>query len=88
MNLNEPYLRQNFTDFLNEFLPDFEKDVRKVSFESLGATSGINYLGKSKKLDLQVFELTHKVSPSARVALATDGFRIMKQSASFRALIS
>lgn len=88
MKLNEPYLRQDFTDFINQFLPDFEKDVRKASFESLGATDKVAYLGKSKKLDLQVFELTHKVSPNARVALATDGFRIMKQSASFRALIA
>ncbi|MCX6706133.1 MAG: hypothetical protein NTV24_03475, partial [Candidatus Woesebacteria bacterium] len=34
-----------------------------------------------------VFELTHKVASGARVALATDGFKMMKQSASFRALV-
>lgn len=88
MKLNEPYLRQDFTDFINDFLPDFEKDVRKASFESLGATNKVAYLGKSKKLDLQVFELTHKATSNARVALATDGFRIMKQSASFKALMA
>lgn len=87
MKLNEPYLRQDFTDFLNKFLPDFEKDVRKARFEGLSAISNVAYLGKSRKIDLQIFELTHKLSPNARVALATDGFRVMKQSASFRSLV-
>lgn len=86
LTLNESYSREDFLDFLNDFLPDFEKDVRKINPENLKAIKNAVYLGRSKELDLQVFELTHKVSSGARVTLTTDGFRIMKQSAGFQAL--
>ncbi len=87
LKLNEPYQRENFLNFLGGFLPDFEKDIRKTDFENLGAVSNTAYLGRSKKLDLVVFELSHNVSLGARISLATDGFRIMKQSATYRALV-
>lgn len=84
--LNESYSRENFIEFINGFLPDFEKDVRKITIENLKAIKNATYLGRSKDLDLQIFELTHKISSDARVTLATDGFRIMKQSGGFQAL--
>lgn len=87
IQLNEKYNREDFLAFLNDFLPDFEKDIRKVNTSGLRTLNEAFSLGSSKKLDLQIFELTHSGSQNKRVALATDGFRIMKQSATFQALV-
>src|SRR3989344_3842073 len=87
MNLNEQYNQDDFLAFLKDFLPDFEKDIRPVSSTSLQVIKKATFLGISKQLDLGVFELSHSGSQNKRVALATDGFRILKQSATFRALV-
>ncbi|MBA7580961.1 hypothetical protein ES708_22860 [subsurface metagenome] len=88
MKLNKNYNREQFIEFLDSFLPDFTKDIRKVDVDKLKNLNAAYYLGENKKLDIQIFELTHKVNPKSRIALATDGFRIMRDSASFQALVS
>lgn len=87
MKLDESYNREDFLNFLTDFVPDFEKDIRRVDTDRLRVVQSGSYLGRSRKLNLTVFELSHKVSSGARVSLATDGFQIMKQSASFQALV-
>ncbi len=88
MNLQEKYNRDEYLEFLKSFIPKFEKDVRRVGTNRLQVTKDIFYLGKSEDLDLEIFELTHSSSSDARVSLAMDGFRIMKNSATYRALIA
>jgi adenine-specific DNA-methyltransferase len=88
VELNAKYSREQFIEFLNSFLPGFTKDIREVDVDNLRTLQNGRYLGKNEKLDLQVFELEHKVSPGSRVALASDGFRVMRDSASFQTLIS
>lgn len=89
MQLNEKYDREDFLDFLiNHFLTDFEKDVRPVNPKGLTIINSASYLGQSKSLDLHIFELSYSEShANKRIALATDGFRIMQSTATFNALI-
>ncbi len=87
MNLKESYSKEDFISFLKNFLPDFKLDERPVSIQS--KTPHIEkavYLGESKKLDLKIFEFKHKGTQTKRVSLTTDGFRIMKESVSYRSL--
>src|SRR3990167_7255010 len=89
IQLNEKYNREDFLNFLNnDFLSDFEKDVRPANSEGLTVITKAAYLGKSKSLDLHIFEFSYSEShANKRVALAMDGFRIMKSTATFNVLI-
>jgi hypothetical protein len=88
MNLQNKYSRDEFLDFIKSFVPNFQKDIRKVNTRGLKATSEAFFLGENSDLDLAIFELTHTSSSDARVTLAAEGFRIMKDSANYRALIA
>jgi len=87
MNIEKKYNRDDFLIFLKSFVPNFTKDVRSVSVSGLQVTKEVSYLGESAELDLSIFELTHSSSSDARVALAMDGFKVMKGSATYRALV-
>ena len=86
MNLQQKYNREDFLEFQRQFLPDFKKDLRPVNKNGLLVTKDVFLLGQSDQLDLQVFEFTHTSSTDARVSLAADGFRIMKNHAISHAL--
>jgi adenine-specific DNA-methyltransferase len=87
MILEQKYSRSEFLNFLKNFIPNFEEDIRKVNSQGLKVSKDVYYLGESADLDLSVFELTHTSSSNARISLATDGLRIMKESATYSALI-
>jgi len=87
MNLNKVYDRDSFFSFIKDFLPDFKKDVRKADNKSLKVTEDVTFLGESEDLDLSVFELSHSSSNEARVNLATDGFKLMKNHGVYTALV-
>ena len=87
MNLEQNYNRDDFLSFLKSFIPKFLKDIRRVATNGLQVTKEASYLGESPELNLSVFEITHSSSADARVALAMDGFRVMKNSATYRALM-
>lgn len=86
MILEQKYNRADFIEFLRQFLPDFKKEERSVQFNGLQVTKDVRLMGQSEQLDLQVFEFTHKSSLDARVSLAKDGFKVMKDSATYCAL--
>ncbi len=87
MQLNNDYQREDFLKFLEEdFLPDFNRDIRPVNTGSLSSIQKANYLGESKGLDLQVFEFIFEGSPNKRVALTKDAFSVMRSSAIYNAL--
>lgn len=87
MNLQKQYNRDEYLEFLRTFVPDFAKDIRNVSTDRLQVTKEAHFLGESDELDLSVFELTHSSSTDARISLSMDGFKLMKASATYRALI-
>src|SRR3989344_4717737 len=87
MNLQEQYDRDTYLEFLRTFVPGFKQDIRAVVADKLAVTQEAQFLGESEELDLSVFELTHTSSTDARVSLSMDGFKLMKTSATYRALI-
>ncbi len=89
MNLKQKYNREDFLEFLKRFLPNFEKEIRSVNSGSLQVIEKTSFLGQSTNsdLDLQVFEMTHSLASDARVSLAADGFRIMKDHGIYQALV-
>lgn len=88
MNLQDAYSREDFINFVKDFLPNFQVDIRKGDKNNLKITNELVYLGESKELKLTVFELTHTSSSDARVALSNDGFRVLKNHGFSRALIA
>jgi hypothetical protein len=87
MNLEQSYSRDTFILFLKTFISGFIKDIRRVNTSGLQITKEAYYLGESHELNLSVFELTHSSSTDARIALASEGFRVLKSSAAYRALV-
>lgn len=87
MNLQLKYNRDDFLVFLKSFIPEFTRDIRRIDTNGLQVTKEASYLGKSEIIDIDIFEITHSSSVNARVALAKDGFRVMKNSAIYRALV-
>ncbi len=87
MRLDKEYNRSDFLEFLNNFLPNFSKDVVPVGVKNLKEIKEVNLLGRDDELELAVFEVMHNSINDPRIALATDGFRIMKDYSEKRALI-
>jgi adenine-specific DNA-methyltransferase len=86
MMLQKKYNRDDFLTFQKQFLPDFTKDIRPVDLRGLQVTKDVVQLGYSDQLDLKIFEFTHTSSSDPRVSLTRDGFRVMKDSATYLAL--
>ncbi len=87
MNFNNPYKPDDLLLLLKEFLPDFQRDIRNVKLPQANQNvHKARFLGISKDLDLSVFELAHAGSVKKKVSLAQDGFRIIKDHGSYRAL--
>jgi adenine-specific DNA-methyltransferase len=87
MQLNNTYNRNDFLQFLEEnFLTDFKKDIRPASAQGLSSIQKAYTLGRSERLDLQVFEFSFEGSPNKRVTLTKDAFQVMRSYAIFQAL--
>jgi adenine-specific DNA-methyltransferase len=87
MNISEPYARDEFLSFLTGFLPDFQPNRSVVVVPTAAKTIRAGeYLGRSAALDLDVFEFEHEGGQDKRISLTTDGFRVMKEHATFQAL--
>lgn len=87
MILEQTYDRDNFLDFLDGFLPDFGRDTRDITLSSQ-QFSDIHSLGVSQNLDLQILEVKVKGSLDKRVSIASDAFKLMKTTASYRTLVA
>lgn len=87
MELNQQYQRESFISFLKEtLLNDFDKDIRTVNTQGLGSIKKAFSLGKSKVLDLQIFEFEFTGSSRKRIALTKEAFKLMRDSACYQAL--
>ncbi len=89
MNLSENFNLQDFSDWIEEFLPDFSRDVRKVDVSNgfTGITS-ISTLGESP-LGVRVFVIETDKDPSGRkVGLTKDSFNLIKNYGSPNAFIA
>lgn len=85
--LAEQYSRKLFLELAESFLIDVTRDTRAVSSVSSSFAEVIS-LGTSPALDLQLFEVRVSGSLDKRVAIASDAFKLMKRTASYRSLVA
>lgn len=90
MKLNDIYKREDFVEFLREeFLPDFNKDIRNIDQRSTTKTiKSAKFLGESKDFDLHVFELETSGKSEKKISQALDSFKLLKEYQSYRALVA
>lgn len=89
MNLAKPYDQSDFLDFLNDFLPDFEKDISPVNLlHEFKTIAKVTQLGRSEILDLDIYEFKALGKSQKKISQAIESFRVVKQQMSFRALVS
>jgi adenine-specific DNA-methyltransferase len=84
--LGEDYNRASFQSFLTNFLPEYVKDERVIDFGSRIFESTI-YLGRSKVLNIPVYEIKVDEKIEARVGITKNAFKLMKQLQDYKALI-
>lgn len=90
IDFSKAYNRADFVNYLRrDFLPDdFEQEESNVTFWSqMSYASVATCLGKSKTLDLVVYEIKHTSRHDARVGLSKDAFRMLAGEKQSRALV-
>ena len=90
MDFSKAYNRADFVNYLRrDFLPDdFEQEEKNVPFwTQMNYASVATCLGKSKTLDLVVYEIKHRSLHDARVGLSKDAFRMLAGEKQNRALV-
>ncbi len=87
--LMQPYDRSNLVSFLkNDFLPDFENDVRPVSTSNGSLLNNAQKLGESLRIGITVFEVVcDETDRGKRVAITQDAFRMLRETATRNALV-
>ena len=85
--LGDVYGRRQFISLIEDFLPEVILDTRRVPSVSSSFAEVVS-LGSSPLLDLQIFEVRVSGSLEKRVSIASDAFRLMKQTASYRSLVA
>ncbi len=85
--LKEVYDYPSFKNFLESFLPDFKEDLRAINTSNTTHIKSARKLGESPELELAVYELEHEGSTDKRVGLALEGFRLMKDTGVYNALV-
>ncbi len=83
MNLNNPYKREDFVNFLRVFLPDdFRYEEEHVSVDTKVIKSctslGVSSLGKSSNLNIYEFE--HESERDPRITITKEIFKFMKDN--------
>ena len=90
IDFSKVYNRADFVNYLRrDFLPDdFEQEEKNVPFWSqMNYASVATCLGKSKTLNLVVYEIKHRSPHDARVGLSKDAFRMLAGEKQNRALV-
>ena len=90
IDFSKAYSREDFVNYLRrDFLPDdFEQEESTVHFwAQMNYASAATCLGKSKMLDLVVYEIKHTSRHDARVGLSKDAFRMLAGEKQSRALV-
>ncbi|MDR3235936.1 MAG: Eco57I restriction-modification methylase domain-containing protein, partial [Prevotellaceae bacterium] len=91
-NFSNQYSRNNFTQFIQEFLPDdFTPNDTVITGLPLNPNNYIQTatkLGDCKSLELEVFEIQHTSTHDARVGLSREAFQmLLRHSSCNRALV-
>ena len=86
MILSNPFSQQEFIDFIQDFLPDFRLDLRKVESRNSGFSEVLR-LGESSDLATSVLIVRSKKSLNSRISLTNNSFKVLKLHNIYRALI-
>lgn len=87
IRLDEHYDRDTFVTYLKQdFLSDFDKDIRPVKVSDNTTFDAAWSLGRSSILGLRVFEFNYSGSIKKRVSLTRDAFSLMREYATYQAL--
>lgn len=86
MNFTVKYSQDSYLDFIDEFLPDFIRDIRDIHYNTDNFVSSKSF-GTSFLLDLNLLEIEVRGSLDKRVAITNDAFKILKSIGSYRALV-
>jgi adenine-specific DNA-methyltransferase len=84
--LSDPFSQSEFTEFINNFLPDFKIDMRKIDPGSSGFSEVLR-LGESSTLLTSVLVVRSKKNLNSRITLTNNSFKILKIYQIYRALI-
>jgi len=89
MILSEKFNLQNFTDWIEKFLPELSLDLRKVDVPNgLSDVKSIQTLGESN-IGVRIFVIETERDPSGRkIGLAKESFNIIKNYGTPNALIA
>lgn len=80
MNWTQGYDRDEFTDYLLDFLPgDFTPACDERCFDSK-VFNCVTYLGESERLNTSVYEIEGCGAGDARAGAVREAFRLMKKS--------
>lgn len=86
-DLSLPYSRELFWELAAALLPAVNRDVRSIDDDTANFRS-VTALGSSPELELALFEVEVIGSLDKRIAIASDAFRLMRDTASYRALVA
>lgn len=86
--ITEKYNRDSFLRFLRTFLPeDYTQNVVARTYSEREYTRSVTELGKCDSLEVIILEIHHSSSNDARVGIAKETFRLMKDIGYQRALV-
>lgn len=86
MILSDPFSQGEFTSFIQDFLPDFMLDIRKVEVGNTGFIEVIR-LGESSTLTTSVLIVKSKKNINNRISLTNNSFKILRTHQIYRALV-
>lgn len=79
--------KDTFINFVDEFLPDFERDEHPV--DTTGILKKVNQIGKSDACNLSVFEVSiDETDAEKRIAITQNAFRMLRRHRIRNALIA
>lgn len=87
MNFKNSYSREEFLSFVKDLIPGIIEDIRPVNLgNGFKAIKYANFLGTSEELDLSIFELKIEGKAEKKIYQAKEGFKLMKEHQTYRAL--
>ncbi|MDD5769056.1 MAG: hypothetical protein PHW55_10790, partial [Methanothrix sp.] len=87
MNFKQPYNKDDFLNFIKDFLPSFDKDITDINLSnSYKAIKKAKLIGRCDELELSIFELQIEGKAEKKVYQAKEGFKLMKEYQAYKAL--
>jgi len=86
MILSNPFSQREFTSFIEDFLPEFKLEIRKVAAGSSGFSEVLR-LGEAPSIKTSVLIVRSSKNVNSRISLTNNSFKILKAHQIYRALV-